>query len=102
MTVAPAVVVHLSDLHFGRDDRRIIRGLYDAIWRMAPDVLAVSGDLTQRARTIQFVRARAFLDGLPRPQVIVPGNHDLPLFNLYARAFDPLGGYTKYITRDLQ
>ena len=100
--VQPHVVVHLSDLHFGRDDRRVLRAVYDAVWKLAPNVVTVSGDLTQRARRRQFLRARTFLDGLPRPHVIVPGNHDIPLFNVLARVFDPLGGYTKYITRDLQ
>jgi 3',5'-cyclic AMP phosphodiesterase CpdA len=99
---ARRVVVHLSDLHFGRDDRRVVRALHDAVWTLSPSLVAVSGDLTQRARRAQFLRARAFLNGLPRPHLVVPGNHDLPLYNLVARVFYPLGGYTTYITRDLQ
>ncbi len=95
-------VVHLSDLHFGREDRRVVRGLRDAVWTLAPDVIAISGDLTQRARHRQFVRARNFLSGLPRPQLTVPGNHDVPLFNIVARLIYPLNGYLTNITRDLQ
>jgi 3',5'-cyclic AMP phosphodiesterase CpdA len=64
--------------------------------------VAVSGDLTQRARRRQFVRARAFLDRLPTPHVVVPGNHDLPLYNLVARLLVPLRGYTTHITSDLE
>ena len=96
------LIVHLSDLHFGREDRRVVRGLHDAVWTLAPDIVAVSGDLTQRARRRQFVRARKFLDGLPRPQLTVPGNHDVPLFNIVARLLYPLDGYATSITRDLQ
>ena len=96
------VVVHLSDLHFGREDRRVVRGLHRAVWTLAPSIVAVSGDLTQRARAHQFVRARAFLDALPRPHVVVPGNHDVPLFNLIARVLYPLRSFTAHITRDLQ
>jgi 3',5'-cyclic AMP phosphodiesterase CpdA len=96
------VIVHLSDLHFGREDRRVVRGLRNAIWNLAPHVVAVSGDFTQRARRDQFRRARGFLDSLPTPRLLVPGNHDVPLFNLAARLLRPLGGYTSYITPDLE
>ena len=96
------LIVHLSDLHFGRDDRRVVRGLHEAVWALAPDIVAVSGDLTQRARRRQFARARKFLDGLPRPQLTVPGNHDVPLFNVVARLLYPLNGYVTSITRELQ
>lgn len=95
------VIVHLSDLHFGRHDGRLVRQLYTVVWALRPDVVAVSGDLTQRALAAQFREARSFMDGLPSPHVIVPGNHDLPLYNLFARVFNPLGGYTQFITRDL-
>ena len=96
------VIVHLSDLHFGREDRHVVHGLRDAVWALSPNVVAVSGDLTQRARRRQFLRARAFVDSLPAPHLIVPGNHDVPLFNIVARFADPLGGYTTHITPDLQ
>ena len=95
-------VVHLSDLHFGRDDPAVVRALIDSVVRIDPDVVAVSGDLTQRARRRQFRRARAFLDALPFPRVVVPGNHDVPLFNLLARFIDPLRGYRRAIAHDLE
>ena len=103
MTVRPSrAVVHLSDLHFGREDRRVVSALVDEIARLVPDLVAVSGDLTQRARRAQFARARDFLDALPFPRLVVPGNHDVPLFNLVARLLDPLGGYRRAITTELQ
>lgn len=95
-------LVHLSDLHFGRANQPVVSPLIEAIARIAPDVVAVSGDLTQRARARQFKEARAFLDGLPTPQIVVPGNHDVPLRNVAARFLWPLGGYRRYVTDDLQ
>lgn len=95
-------VVHLSDLHFGRVDRAIAAALHRAVHALSPDLVCVSGDLTQRARRGQFREARAFLDALPRPQLVVPGNHDVPLFNVAARLLNPLGGYCRYITTDLE
>lgn len=78
-------IVHLSDLHFGRVDYGLVDPLIDAIREIRPDLVAVSGDLTQRARTAQFIEARRFLDALPKPLIAVPGNHDVPLYNPLAR-----------------
>jgi len=94
-------VVHLSDLHFGREDPRVVSALITAVAALRPAVVAVSGDLTQRARRRQFRRAARFLNALPFARVVVPGNHDVPLFNLFARAFDPLGGYKRNIDANL-
>jgi 3',5'-cyclic AMP phosphodiesterase CpdA len=95
-------LVHLSDLHFGRIDSAIINPLIETVQQIAPDVLTVSGDLTQRARSHQFKAARAFLDTLPSPQIIVPGNHDIPAHNLFSRFLQPLDKYKAYVTGDLQ
>ncbi len=95
-------IVHLSDLHFGRLDERIIPPLVERISAINPNLIAISGDLTQRARRRQFQEARAFLDELRAPTLVVPGNHDVPLFNLAARVLDPLGGYRRYISPDLE
>jgi len=64
------------------------------------DLLVVSGDLTQRARKDEFLQARAFLDSLPGPRIVVPGNHDVPLWNVFARAMTPLSRYRRYINAD--
>ena len=95
-------IVHLSDIHFGRVDPRLVPALVSTIDTVAPDLVAVSGDLTQRARTNQFVEAREFLDRLPTPQIVVPGNHDVPLHNVFARFAQPLSKYRHYITSDLR
>src|SRR5215217_5752923 len=95
-------IVHLSDLHFGRVNPSLLDPLLTVVREVAPDLLAISGDLTQRARSYQFQQARSFLDALPKPQIVVPGNHDIPLHNLFARFVERLTKYKRYITDDLQ
>jgi len=95
------VIVHLSDIHFGRVDPATIEPLASAISRRSPHLLAVSGDLTQRARQREFAAARAFLDALPFPRLVIPGNHDVPLHNVFTRFLTPLARYRHAITSDL-
>lgn len=95
-------IVHLSDLHFGRVDYSVVEPLIATVNELKPDVVAVSGDLTQRARSHQFEEARKFLEKLPGTQIVVPGNHDVPLHNVFARFVQPLTKYRRYITDDLQ
>ena len=94
-------IIHLSDLHFGRVDPPILAPLVRYIHAAKPDLVVVSGDLTQRARTAQFLAARAFLDQVPFPLLVVPGNHDIPLYNLVARFARPLQKYCRYLCADL-
>jgi 3',5'-cyclic AMP phosphodiesterase CpdA len=95
------VVVHLSDIHFGRVDPETIGPLTDAIAQLSPHLLAVSGDLTQRARRQEFAAARVFLDRLRFSQLVVPGNHDVPLYNVFTRFVAPLARYRHAITDNL-
>ncbi len=95
-------LVHLSDLHFGRVDDALLQPLTDLILQLAPDLLVVSGDLTQRARSREFIAAKAFLESLPFPRIVVPGNHDISLHNLFDRFLRPLAKYRRHITNDLQ
>ena len=95
-------LVHLSDLHFGRIDPPILGPLVEFIRTVKPDVVAISGDLTQRARTAEFIAAREFLASIPFPQIVVPGNHDVPLHNLISRFARSLDRYRRYINADLQ
>jgi 3',5'-cyclic AMP phosphodiesterase CpdA len=96
------VLVHLSDLHFGRVDYEVLAPLRRCVEGLHPHLVVVSGDLTQRARREQFREARAFLDTLPRPQIVVPGNHDVPLYNVFRRFVNPLKQYRSLITDDLE
>lgn len=90
-------LAHLSDLHFGRVDSVVVDGLRNCLAEIRPEVIAVSGDLTQRATEDQFAAARRFLDSLSAPTVVVPGNHDIPLYNLFARFFAPLARYHRFV-----
>lgn len=94
-------IVHLSDLHFGRTAVATAEPLAQQIRALKPDLVVISGDLTQRARTGQFQEARRFLNSLPMPQIVVPGNHDVPAHNLFKRFFEPLEKYRQHIGDDL-
>jgi len=84
------LVAHLSDLHFGRTDPRLVAALRADLAAAAPDLVAISGDLTQRARSRQFAEARAFLTSIAAPLVVVPGNHDIsPLYRPFDRLLRP-------------
>jgi len=96
-----ATIAHLSDIHFGRVDPRIVDPLIDTTVAIAPDLLVMSGDLTQRARRRQFQEARNCLDRLPQPQLVIPGNHDVPLWDVARRFANPYGRYRHYIQDDL-
>ncbi len=95
-------LLHLSDIHFGRFDDSLERPFFRAVAQIEPAVVVVSGDLTQRARPGQFRQARQFLNALPGPKIVVPGNHDVPLHNVYHRLSAPLASYRRYITDNLE
>lgn len=94
-------IVHISDVHFGKEDLAVVERLIESINKIGPDLLVVSGDLTQRARSKEFAAAREMLDRLPMPQIVVPGNHDVPLYNVMERFGSPLGKFKKFVTEDL-
>lgn len=93
-------IAHLSDLHFGRHSPRVAEAILQDLREIAPSLVAISGDLTQRARKKEFQAARDFLRQVPAPRISVPGNHDIPLENLFLRLTDPFGGYRKYISEE--
>lgn len=93
-------IAHVSDLHFGREDPAVADGLAAELAGSRPDLVVVSGDLTQRARRREFAAAVAYLARLPRPQLVVPGNHDIPLFDVVRRFVSPLGRYRRYLRAD--
>jgi 3',5'-cyclic AMP phosphodiesterase CpdA len=95
-------LVHLSDLHFGRVDEALLEPLRECVAAVDPHLVVISGDLTQRARPEQFEQARQFLDTLPGPQLVVPGNHDVPLHNVFKRFVNPLKNYKRHISGDLE
>lgn len=95
------VIAHLSDIHFGRLQPSLVDPILATITGLRPDLVAVSGDLTQRARRREFAAARAFLDALPFAKLVLPGNHDVPLYNVFTRFLTPLARYKAAITENL-
>ena len=95
-------LLHLSDPHFGTEQPEVMAALLAFAAERRPDLTLLTDDITQRARAEQFRRARAFADQLPAPVLSVPGNHDLPLFNLVGRLFNPYGHYRNHISNELE
>ena len=83
------VLLQISDPHFGTEQAPVVEALVTLARQQRPDLLVLSGDITQRARAVQFRAARAFIDSLGAPVLAIPGNHDIPLFNLIARLWHP-------------
>jgi len=96
-------ILHISDLHFGPPYvPKVGESLLRIAAKLKIDAIVVSGDLTQRAKRDQFAAARAFLDQLPdRPTIVVPGNHDVPLFRVRERLTNPHQLYCEYISPQL-
>lgn len=88
-----SVVLQISDTHFGTEQPLVIRALVDLVMQLRPDVIVLSGDLTQRARPDQFRAAKDFVDRLGEPGLSIPGNHDIALFDLWARMTRPYARY---------
>jgi len=94
-------IAHISDLHFPYVSGAALEALRTSLNELRPDLLVISGDLTQRAREKQFAAAQRFLQTLPQPQLAVPGNHDVPLYDLLRRFFHPVERFQRYIAPDL-
>ncbi len=95
------VLIQISDLHFGTEIENLVEYLVQDINKISPALIMVSGDLTQRAFKHEYLKVKDFLNKLNYPKIIVPGNHDIPLINIFKRFFDPISDYQKYITQDM-
>ena len=96
-----SVLLHLSDTHFGTEQPPVVEALVAMALELKPDLVVFSGDITQRARRKQFASARHFVDRLRAPALVLPGNHDIPLFNLWARVLHPYANYAREFGADL-
>lgn len=96
------LVVHLSDPHFGADEPRLLQPLLGCLADLAPELIVLSGDLTQRARPGQYAAAARFVAACPAPVLAIPGNHDTPLWNLALRFGDPWRRWRRALARDLE
>ena len=99
----PTRILHISDLHFGPPFvPAVAEVLLQTIPSLDPDVIVVSGDLTQRARRHQFEEARQFFDRMPNlPMLVIPGNHDVALWRIFERLFKPHDLYCEIISPNL-
>ncbi len=97
------VLLQVSDAHFGTERPEVVAALLGLAQSQQPDVVVLSGDITQRARRSQFAAARAFVDRLPPTRLLaIAGNHDIPLFNALARIFAPYANYARAFGPDLE
>lgn len=106
MLWAMTIIVQISDTHFGTEQPAVVAAMEAHVQAQGADLLVLSGDITQRARGAQFAAARAFLQrleghGVPN-SLVIPGNHDLPLFNLVSRFIAPYDQYQQHFGEDLE
>lgn len=95
-------LAHISDLHFGREQPNVIEAMLQRLNEQQPDFVIISGDVTQRAKHSEFEQVRAFLQALPFPYLIVPGNHDISASHLIERFCYPWRKWRSYISDDLE
>lgn len=93
-------IVQLSDIHFGRTDEKVVHSLIKSIREINPDILIISGDLTQRAKIEEFKEAAEFISHFDAEKIIIPGNHDVPMYNLAHRFFKPFHRFKEHINPD--
>jgi 3',5'-cyclic AMP phosphodiesterase CpdA len=100
-----SVVLQISDTHFGTEVPHVVSALLELAQAQKPTLIVLSGDVTQRARRSQFAAAQRFISELTsaeRPLLVIPGNHDIPLFNMPARVFRPYQNYERVFGRRLE
>ena len=90
-------LIHISDVHFGREDRAALEQVADFTGRVKPDAVILAGDITQKGRRSEFEAAREWLLSLNVPVIAAPGNHDTPLIDMTARVLRPFARYEKYM-----
>jgi 3',5'-cyclic AMP phosphodiesterase CpdA len=98
-----AIVLHISDTHFGTEQPLVVEALVRLAHQQSPDLLILSGDITQRAQHSEFAAARKFVGRLNVPaSLVIPGNHDIPLYDLFSRLFKPYARYSRAFGENLE
>ena len=97
-----SVLLQISDTHFGTEQPQVVEAVVALAAQQRPDVVVLSGDITQRARPAQFRAAKAFVDRLGAPVLAIPGNHDIPIFDLWARVTRPYARYAAAFGANLE
>lgn len=96
-------ILQISDPHFGTEQAPVVEALVSLVAEVAPDLIVLSGDITQRARSSEFAAAAAFVTRLAAPRVLaIPGNHDIPLYDVLARFSQPYAGFQRTFGADLE
>lgn len=90
-------IIQFADIHFGVEDKDAMRAVAATVKTLKPDVIVICGDITQSGKKEEFYAARDWIQTLPGPKIITPGNHDTPMFGLIQRLFDPFGRYNTII-----
>jgi 3',5'-cyclic AMP phosphodiesterase CpdA len=96
------MLLQISDTHFGTEQPLVVEALAAFTAQQRPDLVVLSGDITQRARRAQFQAARLFIERLGTPFLAIPGNHDVPLFDVLARVAHPYGRYREAFGNELE
>ncbi len=90
-------IIHISDTHFGTEIPAVVSAIKKTIQNIQPDIILLTGDVTQRATQSQFKGAADFMDSLTaKVKLVIPGNHDIPLHNIFSRLFTPYRNYMRY------
>ena len=97
-----SVLLQISDPHFGTEQAQVVEALAALAAQQQPNIVVLSGDITQRARPAQFRAAKAFIDRLGTPLLSIPGNHDIALFDLWARLMRPYARYAEVFGANLE
>lgn len=97
-----STVLHISDTHFGTERASVVEALVRLAGQQQPDLVVLSGDITQRAQATEFRSARSFVERLGVPVLSIPGNHDIPLFDLWTRLSRPYARYMAAFGSDLE
>jgi 3',5'-cyclic AMP phosphodiesterase CpdA len=98
-----SLLLQVSDTHFGTERAPVVQALLELAAAQRPDLVVLSGDITQRARRAEFAAARRLVERMAAPATLaIPGNHDVPLFNIAARLLDPYGAYARAFGGDLE
>lgn len=97
VTSKPVRLMHLSDIHFGTEDREALEAVAAFASRVKPDAIIIAGDITQSGRKSEFEAARVWFDSLAAPVITAPGNHDTPVYHLPARMVAPFDRYDRYM-----
>ncbi len=90
-------IIHISDLHFGIEDQLALESFLAICPELNPDLIIITGDIANRARKNQYNKFKKFYARLPQPVHCVPGNHDIPLWDVFSRYLSPFANYEKYV-----